>query len=215
VGTAAGPIRAAGNEMHAGAVKLTGDGQMARGTTASSDRSGASRYAQAAPPAAPAAPAAPAQNPQPQPPQPQRTEILRFENWTASCNYYNEGAKKQECAARLQVQQSGTNQILLSWIVSANDKKQFVSELQTPTGVAIAPGVEIEFDKKTKHTLTYESCDTGHCTATAVMDNTFIRDLSAAQNAQVAVHAMNGQTLNFDFPVKGFDKAYAQLRSSL
>jgi invasion protein IalB len=168
------------------------------------------RYAQAAPAPAPQLPAAP-----PPPPTPQRTEILRFENWTVTCNYYNDGAKKQACAARLQVQQSGTNQILLSWTVLANDSKQIVSEMQTPTGVTIAPGVEMELDKKGKRTLAFESCDPGHCTATAVMDAAFVRDLSAAQSVQIAVHAINGQTLQFDIPAKGFDKVYAQLRTAL
>jgi hypothetical protein len=46
------------------------------------------------------------------------------------------------------------------------------------------------------------------------MDNAFIHDLSAAQSAQIALHAINGQTLQFDFPVKGFDKAFGQLRAA-
>lgn len=151
----------------------------------------------------------------PPPATPQRTEILRFENWIVTCDYFNDGARKQACVARMQVQQSGTNQILLAWTIAASDSKQFVSEMQTPTGVAIAPGVEIELDKKAKRKLAFESCEAGHCIAKSAMDNAFIQDLSAAQSAQIAIHATNGQTLQFDIPVKGFDKAYAQLHSAL
>jgi invasion protein IalB len=174
-------------------------------------KSGA-RSAQANPATQPAP--APAQN-QP-PPQPQRTEILRFENWTVTCLYYAEGPKKHACSARLQVQvqQSGSTQTLLAWTIHPNESNQFVTDLQTPTGVSIAPGVQIEFDKKAKRTLPFDSCETGHCTALSTMDSTFIHELSTAQAAEIVIHAQNGQNIQFNIPIKGFDKAYAQLKAN-
>jgi invasion protein IalB len=171
------------------------------------------RYAQAPPSASPPSPQTPAQN-RPPPPTPQRTEILKFDNWMVTCFYFTEGPKKHACSAQLQVQvqQSGASQTLLSWVVSPNDSNQTVTDLQTPTGISIPPGVQIEFDKKTKRTLPFDSCDTGHCTAVSTMDANFIRELSTAQAAEILIHAGNGQTIQFNIPVKGFDKAYAQLR---
>src|SRR5256885_8327408 len=78
---------------------------------------------------------------------PQRTEIVKFDNWTVTCLEYPEGTPKKTCAAQLQVQQSGSNQVLLAWTVSLNDSKQFVTLLQTPTGVSIPSGVELQPEK--------------------------------------------------------------------
>ena len=184
-------------------------GQRADPPSAITNHRGA-RSAQANPAPQPAQTQAP-----PPPPVPQRTEILRFDNWTVTCLFFVEGPKKHSCSARLQVQvqQSGSTQTLMAWTVFPNESNQFVTDLQTPTGVSIAPGVQVEFDKKAKRTLPFESCDTGHCTAVSTMDNAFIHDVSTAQAAEVAIHAQNGQTIQFNIPLKGFDKAYAQLKA--
>ena len=164
---------------------------------------------------------APAQ-PQPQPPaqqapaprQPFRTEIVRFDNWAVTCLEYAEGVPKKTCAAQVQVQQSGTTQIILVWTVSVNESMQFVSVLQTPTGVAIGAGVELQPEKAGKRKLSYESCEASRCTANLTMDAALLREVTAAGTAQVVIYALNGQSVTFSFPIKGFDKATAHLRAN-
>jgi invasion protein IalB len=156
---------------------------------------------------------APAQ-PAPAAPLPQRTEIVRFDNWLVTCNDFVEGPRKRVCAAQLQLQQSGTNQVVLAWTVSINDNKQFVTALQTPTGVAIPPGVDLQPEKGAKRKMPYESCDTGRCTAGTIMDANFVRDITASATMKVFIQSSNGQTIQFDIPIKGFDKASAQLRTA-
>lgn len=174
--------------------------------------------AQTPPQAAPAPTAAPgqAQAPAPAPPPvPMRTEILRFDSWTATCHEFADGPKKRVCTAQLQLQQSGSNQIVFSWTMLINDNKQLVTVLQTPTGVAIAPGVEMTLEKAAKRTIPYETCDNGICTASIVMDNNLMRDMSAAANVQVTIQAINGRHVNFNIPLKGTDKALAHMRSKI
>lgn len=168
-----------------------------------------------APAPAPAQPApAQAQAPaQPQPPV--RTEIVRFDGWTATCHEFAEATRKRTCTVQMQVQQSGSSQVVFSWIIAINDNKQFVTLLQTPTGVNIAPGVEVTLEKAAKRTVPYETCDTGNCAASIVMDNNMMRDVSAATTVQVTVQAINGRNLNFNLPMKGIDKALAHLRSKI
>jgi invasion protein IalB len=169
-----------------------------------------SRYTQAQAPApqpqqGPAAPSAPV-----------RTEILRFDSWTVTCHEFAEGARKRTCNAQMQIQaqqQAGPTHLALTWTLVINDNKQLVMVLQTPTGVLIAPGVELTLDKAPKRTIPFESCDTGSCVASQVIDSNVMRDLSAAANVQVTVKAMNGNGVNFNFPVKGSDKALNHLRS--
>ena len=151
----------------------------------------------------------------PPPPTPQRTEIVKFDNWTVTCLEFAEGTPKKTCAAQLQVQQSGTNQLLLAWTVSLNESKQFVTVLQTPTGVSIPSGIELQPEKAGKRKLSYESCEPGRCTSTFTIDAALLRELTAAPTAQVVIYAVNGQSVQFNIPLKGFDKASAHLRSAL
>jgi invasion protein IalB len=96
--------------------------------------------AQAAPPApAAVAPAAPAQ---PAAPQPIRTEIVVHDGWTATCRDFAD--KKRTCTATLQVVQQQNNQVIFNWILGKNADNKLLSVLQTPTGVSIAPGVEVK-----------------------------------------------------------------------
>jgi invasion protein IalB len=163
-------------------------------------------------PAQQATPQPPVQSP---PPQPVRTEILKFDSWTATCHEFAEGARKRACTAQLQIQQSGSNQIVLTWVVLINDNKQLVSVMQTPTGVAIAPGVELKLEKAAPRKVAYESCDNGQCISTQILDNNLMRDLAAAPNVQVTIQAINGQQVNFNFPIKGIDRALTHLRGKI
>lgn len=154
---------------------------------------------------------------------PVRTEILRFDSWAATCHEFADPARKRTCNAQMQIQvqqqqqqqQTNLGQVALTWTLFINDNKQLVTVLQTPTGVMIAPGIEITLDKAPKRTIPFESCDTGFCTASQVIDNNLMRDLSAATTVQVTVKAMNGNAVNFNFPVKGTDKALSHLRSKI
>ena len=60
----------------------------------------------------------------------------------------------------------------------------------------------------------YESCDQNRCIATLPLDDAFVRDATAATKATVTLRAINGETVKLDFPIKGFDKAYAQLKAN-
>jgi invasion protein IalB len=162
----------------------------------------------------------PQAQPQPQQPPaaaspPVRTEIVRFEGWSVTCNEYAEANRKRHCVAQMQVQPNNANQVVMTWSIAINDNKQFVMAIQTPTGVMIAPGVKLKLEKAAERAVAYESCDTGQCIATQVIDNNLLRDLSAATTAQVTMQANNGSQVNLNFSIKGADKALAHLRSKL
>src|SRR5262249_4757132 len=89
---------------------------------------------QQAPPAQPVAAA---------PQVPTRVEILNFDNWAVTCNEFADGPRTKRCSAMLHIMQQNTNQTVFTWTVGIDDKKQLVAIFQTPTGVVIAPGVEL------------------------------------------------------------------------
>ena len=163
------------------------------------------------------APQQPASAPAPPPaPVPQRTEILRFDNWIVTCNEFAEPSPRRECAANMQVVAQASNQVVLQWTLGFDNNHQPAIVLQTPTGVAIGPGVELRFGtesdiksgKVAARRATYTICEANRCLATLPVDATLLRDMTAAQVAEVGVHSSQSTVVQFNMPMKGFDKAY-------
>jgi invasion protein IalB len=175
-----------------------------------------SRSAQAPVPAplaaapAPAPAGAPAATPAAPPPPklPARTEILNFDSWVVTCNEFTE-PKSRTCSALLQIFQQNTKQVVFSWTVGLDNAKQVVTVLQTPTGVALPPGVELRLGKSPARKVPFASCDTGRCVATLIMDGTLLRDMAATPTAEAVIQGSQGNTVQFNIQMKGFDKAYA------
>jgi invasion protein IalB len=165
--------------------------------------------AQPAAPQAPA-PAAGQQPAAPVQPQPIRTEILAHDNWTVTCREFAD--KRRNCSAVLQVVQQQNNQVLFVWVLGKNNDGKLMSVLQTPTGVTLAPGVEIKLSRGAARKATFVNCDTSRCEATLEVDDAFIRDASASDNVEATIYSNAGQGVKFTLPFKGFDKAVAGVR---
>jgi invasion protein IalB len=152
--------------------------------------------------------------PQQEPPAakiPIRTEISRFDGWIVTCNEFEGGSKTRGCSAQLQILQEKTNQPVFSWTVGLDDKKQLVSVLQTPTGVAIAPGVELRIGKIPARKIPFATCETTRCVAMTIVDAALLREMTTSPTAQAVVQGAQGNTVDFNIQMKGFDKAYATL----
>jgi len=153
----------------------------------------------------------PRQTPPTAAPVPVRTEILNFENWTVTCREF-EDPKKRDCSAFLRVTRANTNQTLFTWTVGLDATKGPTATINTPTGVLIAPGVELQLDKTPVRKVPYIACDSSQCSATMPVDSILVRDMIAASNAELAFTAVNGSKLQFKFPINGFARAYAALK---
>lgn len=161
----------------------------------------------------------PAQNPaqsqqaQPAPKIPARTEILTFDGWIVTCSEF-EAPKNKVCSALLQIQQQNNGQVVFSWTVALDSNRQVVGVMQTPTGVAIGPGVELRVGKLPARKIPFASCETARCVASMTMDANLLRELSASPTAEAVVQGSQGNTVQFNIQMKGFDKAYAVLGRS-
>jgi len=148
----------------------------------------------------------------PAPPQvPTRTEILNFENWAVTCNEFADGPKAKRCSALLQILQQNTNQIVFTWTVAMDDRKQLVAVMQTPTGVVIPPGVELRVGKLPSQKIPFASCDPGRCIATTTVDANLLREMTTSPTAEAVIQGSQGNTVQFNIQLKGFDRAYAVL----
>jgi invasion protein IalB len=148
----------------------------------------------------------------PTPPQvPTRTEILNFENWAVTCNEFADAPRAKRCSALLQILQQNTNQVVFTWTVAMDEHKQLVAVLQTPTGVVIPPGVELRVGKLPPQKIPFASCDPGRCIATATVDANLIREMATSPTAEAIVQGSQGNTVQFNIQMKGFDRAYGVL----
>lgn len=159
------------------------------------------------------APSPPAQAPAP-PPVPTRTEILNFENWVVTCNEFAEGARTRVCSAALQILQPNTNQVVFNWSIGVDNSKQMISVMQTPTGVQIAPGVELRVGKAPARKIPFATCDAGRCVATTTMDTALLREMTGTPTAEAVIQGSQGNTVTFTIQMRGFDRAYAVLSHS-
>jgi invasion protein IalB len=131
-----------------------------------------------------------------------------------TCNEFAEGARKRVCEAVLQIVQQNSNQVLFNWTVTSNASKQFVTIMQTPTGVVIAPGVELRVGQAPTRKIPFATCETGRCVATLTMDTALLCDMAASATAEATIQGSQGNTVQFNIQMKGFDRAYSFLGSS-
>lgn len=165
----------------------------------------------AAAPSAAATPAPAAQSAPQAAPQPWRTEIVVYDSWTTTCQEFREPKPQKLCNARMQIVREGTQQQVLTVVVAADDKGQMRAAFATPTGVAIAPGVDVVIGGAPARKATFESCDQSRCLASLAADDKFIKDLIGASDVEAAVITSTGQPVKLGFASKGFDKAWAHL----
>jgi invasion protein IalB len=169
----------------------------------------------AAPPATPPGEAArePGAAPPP-PPTPTRTEILNLDNWVVTCNEFVDGPRKRVCSALLHVVQQNTNQTVFSWMVAVEANKLMVTIMQTPTGVSIPPGVELRIGKLQPQRVPFASCDNGRCVATMPMDSALLHEMTVVPTAEAVIQGSQGNAVQFNIQLKGFDRAFAVLSKS-
>jgi invasion protein IalB len=131
-----------------------------------------------------------------------------------TCNEFAEGPRTRVCSALLQNLQQDTGQTVFSWTVGLDNNKQMIMVLQTPTGVAISSGVDLRIGKIPARKIPFSKCDTGRCVATTTMDAPLMHEMTTAPTAEAVIQGSQGNTVQFNIQMNGFDKAYAILSRS-
>ncbi len=169
------------------------------------------QLAQAATPGpSPNASPPPQQAPQTQPAE--KVETINFDNWILSCREFVEGPKKRNCAMTVSVRKSDTNRIVLSWTVRQAENGQIVSVIEALPGISVAPGIQLKLDKgAAARKFPIETCEPNWCSASLPMDKAFIREVATSSKVTIVVTSSAGQPFTFEFPINGFEKAYAKM----
>jgi invasion protein IalB len=155
---------------------------------------------------------APAASPAADTPPPERTETTNYDNWILSCREFVDGPKKRNCAMTVAVRKNDTNRTVLSWTVRQGDKGQLTSVIETLPGISIAPGIQLKLEAASAaRKVPIEVCEPNWCSGSLPMDKAFIHEVSTSSKVTVIVTSSNGQPFTFEFPIKGFEKAYAKM----
>lgn len=132
------------------------------------------------------------------------TTAATFGNWQLRCRDNTEG--KKVCIGVLEVVNTKNRQLILGWLVGLNAKGGLSTTLQTPTGVLVGRGVDMQLGSSAVRHIGYSACGARGCEASSTMDDTFVNDLVGADKATITLYTDAGKALNIGIPVKGADQ---------
>lgn len=132
-------------------------------------------------------------------------------HWRVTCETVA-AAQKPRCVGLLQAQKKETGQVVFAWRVGASADGRMVSSFVTLSGVAIKPGVELRLGAAPTRRVGFSTCEPTLCTANAVIDEAFLRDLTAVDTASIVVRGSNGKAMTLDLPISGIGEVLALLR---
>jgi invasion protein IalB len=132
------------------------------------------------------------------------TTQATYGNWEMRC--HAGAAGKKTCIGLLEVVDAKKHQMILGWLVGLNAKGGLSTTLQTPTGVLIGRGVDMQLGTSAVRHLGYNICGARGCEASVAMDNAFVSDLEGAGKATITLYTGNGKAVNIGIPVKGADQ---------
>jgi invasion protein IalB len=137
-----------------------------------------------------------------------QTETKKFGNWVLTCEEYSDRPGKPVCSAMLKIVDSRSGRLLFAWILAKQNKTgQIVGLLQTPTGVAIEPGVTFRFSKFERR-FSYTSCEPGRCSTVVPLGLALRKEIGRVRKGHISIVSISGQRINFEILPDGFDKAY-------
>ncbi len=139
-----------------------------------------------------------------------RAEMRTYDNWSVTCEEYEQRPGKPVCTAALKIVQRNTGRTLFAWLLAKQAKTgEVVGWIQTLTGVLIAPGVTFQFAAKTARKFGYTSCQQGRCSTIIRLGLALRREIARAKSGKISIVSTNGRRINFQINPKGFTKAYA------
>ncbi len=126
-----------------------------------------------------------------------------IDNWSLSCRDIADETNRKQCSAVNRIVDQKTGQTLFVWLIGINAEQKLVSSFQTPTGVLIAPGVDLELSNQKTRKISFEACDNRRCDASSLMDETFIDDLKMTSEASAKIISVTGHHIVFKINMAG------------
>lgn len=127
-------------------------------------------------------------------------------DWKLDCGV-NPRTSKKQCTIAQQLTDEVSKSVIFAWLIGNDGEGNLVAVWQTPTGVLVNRGVEIDVGTGKPIAVPYTSCITGHCEAIANLAPDFIHALATATRATVTVYTVAGRGMTFTLSVNGLAEA--------
>ena len=134
----------------------------------------------------------------------------KYGAWMVTCSIEAQ-SDTEECSAIYEIVDKQKGITLMSWLVGFSKKQMLMSEIVTPTGVLIPPGVGLTVDQEKLITIPYAACAPRGCKSRFELTRKLRAKLAKASSVVVSVTALDGRSLNFSLDFNGFRKALADL----
>ncbi len=144
-------------------------------------------------------------------PQIAKTETSKAGNWLVTCVDFVGGEPKRACTAKLQILQKKSHRVAFIWEIGVTREHKVISVMHVPTGILIAPGIELRLGKDALRKLNFQACAPAECTAEFAVDPKLIREISANKSVEATIVAVNGSRVKFTINPEGIEKAYQQI----
>lgn len=138
------------------------------------------------------------------------TDDRNHGDWRHACLTRKDGVRVCSIVQNLVHQESG--RILLSWRIVRN-ADSLTSVWQTPQNVLLSNGLRIDAGLPEPIVLPYQSCNAGHCVATANLAADFVDRMQGVTDLAVTMVLTNGRGLRLKISTNGLADALQDLRS--
>lgn len=142
----------------------------------------------------------------------QTTAKTRQTGWRPQCTSASRGAKP-DCAVNQRVVLANTGQLVAAITIRVPSKtRKPVMMLQAPLGLYLPPGMTISFGKNKAATVPLQTCDNNGCYAGQPLSADLLKKFRGGKNMTLSFQNMNRQEIKVSVSLKGFGKAYDQVK---
>jgi len=132
------------------------------------------------------------------------------QNWLLRCRTDVPTQGPDSCVGLLELVNADSNNLVLAWLVAPGADGSLVGTFQTPLGIQVGSGIDLQFGDAPVRKIGFASCGTQYCLASTLMDEAFIAEASAAERMQAVIVTQEGQAVTLGIPLAGFTDIIAQ-----
>jgi len=142
----------------------------------------------------------------------QTTAQTRTTGWVAQCSSKARGATP-DCAVTERIVLAQTGQMVAGITIRVpSDTRKPVLMLQAPLGLYLPPGMSLTIGKNKPVTVPLQTCDNNGCYAGQPVSDAVLKQFRSAESLSLKFQNVNRQDVTITVPLKGFSKAYDQVK---
>lgn len=114
-----------------------------------------------------------------------KNEVTRFQGWLVTC-FDAAKLSTRSCVGKMNILKSNEDQRPILLITVNKTGNSSILILQTPTGIDLKAGVNLQIGKSSPHHLDYASCEPALCTAIVPLNDILANELGSFPTASAS-----------------------------